>query len=212
MRSYSKAPGKKAKRRKRAAKKTPSRPISAISGMRDSHVTSRSEISRTRSRLRKPGNTGSIDRKNKSRKMVERRPKRKMKNSHVRKNLLKHSRTPKGYKRRAKLKESDHAENFQSILTLKNSKKQSKVDCHSIAKNSRAGTKSFQAISRRKSLYSSKLLPLVDSIKKKKVKRGKTKKKKEHGGTPTSRNISIDKPRKPVGKSQTARKKVKRAE
>ena len=173
LRSYSKAPHKKTKRKKRVNKKNGSRPTSMISAMRGSHVDSRSDVSRTRSRLRKPDNLGSIDRigksKGKMRKVVERRPKRKMKISYVRKNLLKHSKQIKTGKRGGRLKDSGNVDNFQSILTLKNSKKQSKADCYSMSKNSRTGTKSFQAISRRKSLYSSKLLPLVDSTKKKRL-------------------------------------------
>jgi hypothetical protein len=117
-----------------------------------------------------------------------------------------------------KLKSSNHSENFQSILTLKNSKKQSKVDCRSVNKNSRTGSKSFKAISRRKSLYSSKLLPLMESSKKKRTKKNKSAirrkkdlaKKKMSKRLITSRNISVDKPKKSPLKQNLNKKKSKK--
>ena len=145
-----------------------------------------------------------------------------MKNSYMTKNLLnkKAKRIKLMKKLNTKLKDSDHPENYQSILRTKTSKKQSKFDCRSVNKTSRLGSKSFKAISRRKSLHSSKLLPLVESHKKKRIKRSKLnlKRKKDilknkmSKKIITSRNISVDKYKKAAAKPNLNKKKSKRLE
>ena len=213
---------KKQKKKKTASKLMPSsrsRPISSNLRKNTSKDATRSHISGALSHVRDVSNLGSLDRLrtsnvSKTPKITNHKLRRKMKNSFNTKNLIqKTTRRIKMIGRfTGKLSSSGNKDNFQSINVKLNKKE--KLDSRSVVKTPRSKmTKSVKAITRRKSLHSSKLGVQLESAKKKRNKKGRRKKEVKQVISRKaiwSRDVSIDPKKKRVSKPVLSKKKPKK--